>query len=661
MRRAIVSLGLLLSQTRGATVAECGTERLSAERFLHRQARMRRVVDAGGALRALAMPSASNNYDVDGISIIDDADGVVSRRNPFSLGQQALRFTPLPGGGYRLEAGAAFENSGTPLAGLGDDDSRQIALPFAFPFFGGSYNTLFVNADGNLTFDTGDSASSDRSLARFSAGPPRIAPLFSDLDPSRDGASVKLDSNASRVAIIWDSVPVYASTGIGARQTFQVRLFADGAIEFAFSRVSLSGSSAVVGISPGGLRASPDLLSLAASAGRESVNGVAEFFSDADQLDLAAAAQKFYSTHEDSYDYLFFFNALHLYIKNGSVIAFEDTVRNTGQGFGVAPVDDGMIFGSPRRLQAAMNMGPMEQFPNDPYAPMPGRFGTGDTGLSILGHEAGHRFLAWTSVRGDSGADVTLGRGASHWSFNFNSEASLLEGNRLRDDGVGLRPRFTSTAASQAYSPLDQYLFGLRAPTDVPPLFAAVDTDGPAAATAPRVGAAFNGGRFDIDVQDVIKAAGVRLPDAGIAQRHYRFGFVLLKSADAPLPDDLLALAAKYRAQWPAYWNQITAGRSSADIQPARALTVSVWPQAELSAGATLSVSVSITTPLDRDLQITIDAPDGKLQAPPTVTLKAGETAASFDIQALKPGVENVTLRPEDGAFEVIQTRVRVI
>ena len=183
--------------------AECGTDRThqSVERFLHKQSRVRRVAESG-TIRSLAMPSASNNYDVDGIAVIDDADGVVNRRNPFSLGQQTIRFTPVAAG-YRIEtSGAAYDAvAATRLNGLGDDDSRKIDLPFSFPFFGTSYKQVFVNSDGNLTFTMGDTATSDRSVSRFNAGPPRIAPLFTDLDPSRAGAAVTLQTEDSRVVV----------------------------------------------------------------------------------------------------------------------------------------------------------------------------------------------------------------------------------------------------------------------------------------------------------------------------------------------------------------------------------------------------------------------------------------------------------------------------
>ena len=90
---------------------------------------------------------------------------------------------------HQVEAAQA----GALVRGLADDDSAELALPFSFPFFGASYVGGFVNSDGNLTFGEADGSSSTRSLGRMSAGPPRVAPFFRDLDPSRPAAEVRVD------------------------------------------------------------------------------------------------------------------------------------------------------------------------------------------------------------------------------------------------------------------------------------------------------------------------------------------------------------------------------------------------------------------------------------------------------------------------------------
>ena len=108
------------------------------------------------------------------------------------------------------------------------------------------------------------------------------------------------------------------------------------------------------------------------------------------------------------------------------------------------PRDDGAQYGSASRLQAVLNMGPLSQYPADPNALVPARAQAGDTPVTMLAHETGHLFLAYASVADpdDPAARPMLGYQNQHWSFVFNSEASLLEGERILDQGPAASPRF---------------------------------------------------------------------------------------------------------------------------------------------------------------------------------------------------------------------------
>jgi hypothetical protein len=50
------------------------------------------------------------------------------------------------------------------LREIGDDATASVDLPFRVSFFGSAYRQLFVNSDGNLTFNAGDATVTDRSL-----------------------------------------------------------------------------------------------------------------------------------------------------------------------------------------------------------------------------------------------------------------------------------------------------------------------------------------------------------------------------------------------------------------------------------------------------------------------------------------------------------------
>lgn len=147
------------------------------------------------------------------------------------------------------------------LSELTDDDEMIFEFPpgFLFPFYGESYSEVVVNSDGNLTFGIGDAGPGvPRTEARFLSGPPRIAPLFTDLDPGQGGQVKAFQEGPSSVTFQWDGVPEFADPPGGAPPNrFSVTLFRNGNILFRYETVAVTpdpdaGLQAVVGIAPGG-------------------------------------------------------------------------------------------------------------------------------------------------------------------------------------------------------------------------------------------------------------------------------------------------------------------------------------------------------------------------------------------------------------------------
>ncbi|MCH8820487.1 MAG: hypothetical protein IIB03_09250, partial [Acidobacteria bacterium] len=140
---------------------------------------------------------------------------------------------------------------------LSDDDSRLFLFPsgFSFPFFGTTYTEVWINSDGNLTFGGEDAASTFRTEERFLTGLPRIAPLFTDLNPQEAG-EITAVSGPGLVSFIWRNVPQFSAQRGRPGNDFAVTLFSNGDIVFEYSLISLtpdgSGTRAVVGITPGG-------------------------------------------------------------------------------------------------------------------------------------------------------------------------------------------------------------------------------------------------------------------------------------------------------------------------------------------------------------------------------------------------------------------------
>jgi hypothetical protein len=108
---------------------------------------------------------------------------------------------------------------GDPLP-VGDDGSVTLPLPFPFKMCGQEFNSVFVNANGSLTFGASSSDFSE-SVNELLAGPPRIAGLWDDLDARTQG-TVSFAQTANTFTVTWDDVPEFG-TG-GGSNTFSISL-----------------------------------------------------------------------------------------------------------------------------------------------------------------------------------------------------------------------------------------------------------------------------------------------------------------------------------------------------------------------------------------------------------------------------------------------------
>ncbi len=670
MRRQalILSIFVIAAYARHDTAGCATTQQTSAEvLFLHRQSSRRLLPRA-------ATTAASTNRDIGNVAIIEDSGGVVEKLNQFNLDNTTLAFAPTTSAAtaYRytlspLGYDATAASQGTPLLALGDDDSRRLDLPFAFPFFGATYRQIFVNSDGNLTFTAGDSASSGRSVGRMTGGPPRISPLFDDLDPSQSSAGVRVLADSSHVVFTWVSVPEWAQYGIGAPVTFQARIYVDGRIQFSYQGVSppVGPSLAVVGIAPGAERNGSVLVSFQHDPSTDQSGAVLERFGNSVDIDVVSVAQKFYETHEDAYDYLVIYNNLGIDAASGAV-AYESTVRSSGTGYSVPPSDHGADYGSPSRLRSVLNMGPITNYPLDPHQTVPLRASALDTPLTVLGHEAGHLFLAFASVPDPTSPGILpmLGFGGAHWSFVFNSEASLDEGEQITDRGAGVSPRFITSAVTQGYSPLDRYLMGFGPAGEVPATFyvKGYDPRFTSPLNHPVKGASFDGVPVPVTAADVAQTLGRRTPDYTVAQHHFRFAFILVVAAgsqDAVLASSVQQVEA-YRQQFPVAYTDFSANIGVAETTLNQSMRLSLFPAAGVVAGGTSTATLTLATAPKTDLTVNLTTPNHFAQAPAAVTIPAGLKAASFTVTGLKNGVEELTAVPADAAYEIAFARIQV-
>jgi hypothetical protein len=442
---------------------------------------------------------------------------------------------------------------------MSDDDAKEVALPFAFPFYGRSYDHAFVNSDGNLTLVESDTASSERSVGRFLSGPPRIAPLFADLDPSRGGA-VLTHADGDALTVTWCAVPEY---GRVSAATVQATLQRDGVIEIHVSSRTTA-RSGVIGVSPGATTefALVDLSAEGTTRGGAAALG--EQFTDRSSLDVVAAGRRFYQTHPDEFDNLVFFTDTALLTEDA--FAYEALVANGIAGINQSTVNYSSEYGSAGQLQSVCNMDALSKYPDDPFEKFLGENST----VSVLGQEIGHRWLAFLQFRDRLGrrSSALLGRDQAHWSFFFDSDGSVLEGNDITELGNG---SFRTVAAVQRYSLLDQYAMGLVDETQVPPFFYVENptnvVPSRSAASNPQVGVTFSGTRRNVTIDDVIAIHGRRTPSAADSPRVYRQAFVYIVSAGGTADPSAIQKLDRIRVAWDQFFSQATDSRMRAETR----------------------------------------------------------------------------------------------
>jgi hypothetical protein len=99
------------------------------------------------------------------------------------------------------------------LDGRNDDGFMALSLGFNITFFGQTYNSLFINNNGNVSFGAGISAFTPTGPTGQSA--PIVSPFFADVD-TRNGNSGVVHYNLStpnQLVVTWDNVGFYNAHG----------------------------------------------------------------------------------------------------------------------------------------------------------------------------------------------------------------------------------------------------------------------------------------------------------------------------------------------------------------------------------------------------------------------------------------------------------------
>jgi len=332
---------------------------------------------------------------------------------------------------------------------------------------------------------------------------------------------------------------------------------------------TFTATDGIAAISPGRTTQFSPLNLSATSSGSLAGNAgaVGERFAQRPDLDLVALAHKFYRTHGDLYDQLIVWTDDVMTPEDA--FSFEITVANSISGIGVESFNFSSDFGSRGQLNSVVQMDAISKFPEDPTARFLGENNT----VSVMGQEVGHRWLAYLefSDHNRQRSQALLGRDQAHWSFFFNSDASVMEGNRIQDLGGG---SFRTVGAVEHYSLLDQYAMGLVRDIDVPPMFYVENPTNASGnqdqTSAPRIGVTFSGTRRDVLINDIIDVLGRRQPTPDATPRVYRQAFLYVVSNGRTAAPAATTKIDRIRTAWESFFARATDNRARVEtrLQP---------------------------------------------------------------------------------------------
>lgn len=525
--------------------------------------------------RGKAGPFATDDGD---LAVFQDDGTLVIPPAKFNLKNRSILFTPdgasggASGGfGYRISTPEIdFNNDfGSRLDFFGSDGEKnsdngylEVSLPGnQFPFYGVPYDTFFVGTNGYITFTRGDT-SARVSPSALATELPRIAPLWADLDLTNSG-NIYYSRLQDAHLVTWNKA---GQPSYGGASTCQAVLYDDGRIAFVYKKVKAQ--AALVGISPGNSAASSQPIDFS-NPPSETIHGpFFETFAKEKRLDLPAILRAFYQTHSDSFDTVYVWT--NFAFDNGLFVAHTFNIRNNIKGIGLPIFDRGPPYGSAAKLGSLIAMGNAGEWPKNPNAHMAGL----NSAITIVCHEQGHLWLSYIHFDADNQVkDDLLGRDNSHWSFLADTRtsadggySSLMEGNSWRDSGAGI---FTTVESAVNYfTPLDQYLMGLRAPNevgDIPYLVTDPQLKEFLHEKSPAAGFSMSAVRKTTSVAQIVKREGQRIPDVTTSPKVFRIAFILLTEQGTTASAAELGKITSYRNALVRYFSTATEGRGSLD------------------------------------------------------------------------------------------------
>ena len=245
----------------------------------------------------------------------------------------------------------------------------------------------------------------------------------------------------------------------------------------------------------------------------------------------------------------------------GGAFAYERNIQNDVTGIGQDIFDASGLYGSDGKLESLCNMGFLSQWTaTDPNTRA---YGKGNSFLTIMGQESGHRWGAFVMFdKGAGFSPLLLGRANAHWSYYADIDHSSLEGGDWQNTGGS---NYTCPTHIDFFSEIDEYLFGLRTANEVKDMFyisSASNNQSPARSQGtPIMGAPATGTFVGVTVEDIIAAEGARTPLEAVEEHDLRQAFIfLIAQGTAPSQQELDKIVG-FRKAWETYFEISCDGR----------------------------------------------------------------------------------------------------
>ncbi|MSP59180.1 MAG: hypothetical protein EXR72_02365 [Myxococcales bacterium] len=356
---------------------------------------------------------------------------------------------------------------------------------------------------------------------------------------------------------------------------------------------------------------------------------------------------RFYTKYADQFDEVVIFTTFDDQGAQGA-LAYEISTQQDVTGIGQKRFDQSGKggWGAPdHKLFAFVNMMRWDQFSDfdglsvtDPNSEL----------YPTLAQEFAHRWLSFLRYRDKAGkfSSAMLGRDKAHWVATMQTDASVMDGNRLVDHYDGT---FVNVETNARYSELDLYAMGLIAPAEMKPWFlvtSPLDRNGNKInpANTIRVGARISGTRENITIAQVEAAEGVRVPSSALSPHAFRVAFLLV-TRPGERAGEVIEIARQIdvvRKVWEAKFREYTAGRGTMCTQvsaPCGAATAKVVSGRFVEAGGNGNGVVEPGEPVEVIFALKNDGPRAAMPVSVTatsdgITVSEGATMVS----AIAPG-----------------------